>query len=167
MDTNLDWKPIRRGTEMLLISFRLNHSFAAQSKAHPQYYIRGLYTVHWNAIIKGTGMFVYTIPGYLDSRWSVFFIRCILVLVTCFVVALNSQFARPAPRHSSSKYSGWVCCERFAFQNGDSVISRRHRTHEDARLHGVGRHLPPGSLYATSGAHKNNLLKGDRFGHYS
>lgn len=151
---------------MLLISFRLNHSFAAQSKAHPQYYIRGLYTVHWNAIIKATGMFVYTIPGYLDSRWSVFFIRCILVLVTCFVVALNSQFARPAPRHSSSKYSGWVCCERFAFQNGDSVISRQHRTHEDAQLHGVGRHLPPGSLYATSGVHKNNLLKGDRDGHY-
>lgn len=33
MDTKLHWKPIRRGTEMLLISFRLDHSFAAQSKA--------------------------------------------------------------------------------------------------------------------------------------
>lgn len=33
MDTKLLWKPIRRGTEMLLISFRLDRSFAAQSKA--------------------------------------------------------------------------------------------------------------------------------------
>lgn len=33
VDTKLHWKPIRRGTEMLLISFRLDHSFAAQSKA--------------------------------------------------------------------------------------------------------------------------------------
>lgn len=105
-DTNLDWKPIRRGTEMLLISFRLNHSFAAQSKAHPQYYIRGLYTLHWSVIIYATEMFDQLITGYLDSPQSVFFIRCILVLVTCFVVAFNSQFARPAPRHSSRTQGG-------------------------------------------------------------
>lgn len=46
------------------------------------------------------------IAGYLDSSHSVFFIRGILVLVTCFVVAYNSQFARPAPRHSSSTQGG-------------------------------------------------------------
>lgn len=105
-DTNLDWKPIRRGTETLLISFRLNHSFAVQSKAHPQYYIRGLYALHWSVIICATGVFGKTIAGYLDSPLYIYFILCILALVTCFVVALNSQFARPAPRHSSSTQGG-------------------------------------------------------------
>lgn len=91
---------------MLLISFRLNHSFAAQSKAHPQYYIRGLYTLHSSVIIKDTELFNQTRAGYLDSSCSVFFICSILVLVTCFVVAFNSLFARPAPRHSSSTEGG-------------------------------------------------------------
>lgn len=146
-DTNLDWKPIRRGTEMLLISFRLNHSFAAQSKAHPQYYIRGLYTPHWSVIIKDTEMFVQRTAGYLDSPRSVFFIRCILALVTCLVVAFNSQFARPAPRHSSSTQGGCAVNGWLFKMATRSFLRGRHRTHEDTQLRGVGRHLPSGSLY--------------------
>lgn len=44
--------------------------------------------------------------GYLGRLSAVVFISGILVLVTCSVVAFNSQFARPAPRHSSSTQGG-------------------------------------------------------------
>lgn len=91
---------------MLLISFRLNRSFAAQSKAHPQYYIRGLYPPHSSVIISTPERLVWTLRAWMESPDSVFFIRLVLVLVTCFVAAFNSQFARPAPRHSSSIQGG-------------------------------------------------------------
>lgn len=67
---------------MLLISFRLNHSFAVQSKAHRQYYIRGLYTLHSSVNIFATDAFVKLMAGHMDILHSIFFILCILKLVT-------------------------------------------------------------------------------------
>lgn len=53
VDTKLHWKPIRRGTEMLLISFRLDHSFAAQSKARRNT-ISGDYIHHIEVLLLKT-----------------------------------------------------------------------------------------------------------------
>lgn len=96
-------------------------------------------------------MFVRTITGYLESLQFVFFIRCILVLITCLVAAFNSQFARPAPRHSSSTRAGCTV-NGLLFKMATLVLRRQQqqqqqRPHEDSRLHGVGRHLPSASLH--------------------
>lgn len=63
------------------------------------------------------------------------------MLVTCFVVALNSQFARPAPRHSSSTRSGCAVNDLLFKMATRSSGDKQRRTREGARLRGVGRPL--------------------------
>lgn len=118
----LDWIWISRATEMLLISFRLNHYFTAQSNGHPQYYIRGLYTLYSSEFISATQQLVHSLWTCVNSMVAAFFIRDILELITCSVVGFIPQFARPAPRHSS-RFQGGCTVNDLGFKM--ATASRR------------------------------------------
>ena len=82
---------------MLLISFRLNHSFLTQRHGRPQYYIRGLYPQCSSQFISHTQQFVSAIQACSYSLDSVFLFVTFWYWLPAPLVVLSLSF-RGRPR---------------------------------------------------------------------
>lgn len=156
-DTKLHWKPIRRGTEMLLISFRLDHSFAAQSKARRNT-ISGDYMHHIEVLLFKTLMRLHKrhrVIWIADILYFLFLAFWCLLPVSSLLWTLS---LRGRPRGIVPVLGVgvlWtICFSKWRLAHLETAASYP-RTHTRAR--GVGRPLASGARNAPF-LRRNNFI---------